>query len=247
MTKKWKIVLILSIIGNLFIVYVAFKALDYRRHVNYFLDKYTNVVEEFAGRKNFAMENQILVSGKNMGNRVVFLGSQITHGWNLSKYFSEYEAINRGISGQRAAGFLLRFRPDIVELNPKAAVIEFSSYNFRPENTMKELEDYIACMVDIARQNGIEPLLTTIVPVREDFKSEIEVPYNVQDSLQVFNRWLFNYCHESGVRLMDFASVLANDKGYLREEFSTGQITLSPAGYDKISAAVSAALKEIAK
>ncbi len=35
-------------------VYVTFKALDYRRHVNYFLDKYTNVVSEFSGRAKYA-------------------------------------------------------------------------------------------------------------------------------------------------------------------------------------------------
>ena len=245
MTKKWKIVFILSIIGNLCIVYVAFKALDYRRHVNYFLDKYTNVVEEFSGRKNFAVEDRILVSAKNLGNRVVFLGSQITRGWNLAKFFPEYDTVNRGISGQRAAGFLLRFRPDVVELSPKAVVIEFSSFNFRPENTIKEFEDYIACMVDIARQNGIEPLLTTVVPVREDFESEIEIPYNVQDSLQVFNRWLVGYCRENKARLLDFARLLGDDKGFLKKEYSTGQITLNQEGYERISTVVDSELKEL--
>jgi len=247
MTRKWKIIFVLSIIGNLCIVYVAFKALDYRRHVNYFLDKYTNVVEEFSGRKNYAVDNQIVISKKNLGNRVVFMGSQITHGWRLEEYFPEYEAINRGITGQRMAGFLLRFRPDVVELKPKAVVIEFSSFNFRPENSIRELEDYSACMVDMARENGIEPLLTTVVPVREDFESEIEVPYNVQDSLQVYNRWLVDYCRTNGIKLIDFAGALADEKGYLKKEYATGQITLNTAGYAKISEAANQALKEIIK
>ncbi|SYZ73053.1 putative GDSL-like Lipase/Acylhydrolase family protein [Candidatus Zixiibacteriota bacterium] len=237
MEKKWRNILIFSLIGNLFIIYVAYKALDYRRHVNYFLDKYTNVVDDFSSRRTFEAENRKVEGQPASPNRVVFIGSQITHGWELEKYFPEYETINRGIVGQRLAGFVLRFQSDVVDLKPAAVVVEFSSYNFRPENSQAELRDYIKSLADMAKANGIIPILTSVVPVGPDFASEIEVPYIVQDSLNLFNRWLSSYCTEKNIPLADFAGAVSDSSGYLAKEYSAGQILLNPAGYDRISRA----------
>jgi lysophospholipase L1-like esterase len=247
MAPKWKIALILSILGNLSIVYVAYKALDYRSHVNYFLEKYKYVVEEFSGRKTYAEDNRRLMKKENSGKRVVFIGSQITQGWDLDRYFPDFEAVNRGVSGQRLAGYLLRFRPDVIELAPRAVVVELSSYNFRPENTLEELMDYLLCIVDLARQNKIEPFLTTIIPVRSDFDADIEEPYMVQDSLNLFNQWLKSVSQENGIELLDFSAQLADSAGFLVPEYSEGQITLSPLGYEKISSLARNRLSEFIK
>ncbi len=243
MEKKWKNILILSLIGNLFIIYVAYKALDYRRHVNYFLDKYTNVVDDFSGRETYEADNMRLMGRPVPSNRVVFIGSQITHGWDLRKYFSNYDAINRGIVGQRLAGYLLRFRSDVIDLKPAAVVIEFSSYNFRPENKLADLEDFIQSLADMARANGIIPILTTVVPVGKDFESEIEVPYSVQDSLNLYNRRLVSYCRDKNIALADFAGAVTDSGGYLAKEYAAGQILLNPAGYERITRATETILK----
>ncbi len=57
MSKKWKIVFAISLICNLGIVYVSYKALDYRNHVNYFLRKYIDTSNELSGRLVFHEEN----------------------------------------------------------------------------------------------------------------------------------------------------------------------------------------------
>ena len=245
MNKKWKFVLVASLIGNLLIVYVAYKALDYRSHVNYFLDRYLYEASGFSGRNVYVEDNNRLKNLIDSGKRVVFLGSQITRGWTLERYFVGREAINRGISGQRIGGYLMRFWPDVVELRPRAVVIEFSSYNFRPENTVKEIEDYITAMTEMARGHHIVPILTTVVPVRRDFDAGLEVPYEVQDSLKQYNQWLWGYCRENDLKCLDFFGALADKDGYLRPEYSASQIQLSPAGYDTISAITAAALEEI--
>jgi lysophospholipase L1-like esterase len=239
MNRKWKTILILSLIGNLFILYVAYKALDYRRHVNYFLDKYTYVVSEFSGRNRYASENKRLASDVQVGNRIVFLGSQITEGWDLDKQFPGYEAINRGISGQRMAGFLLRLRPDVIDLHPRAVVIEFSSYNFRPEYTLEETEDYLASLAELAKVHGIEPVLTTIIPIRERVVYD---SYSVVDSLIKYNQWLAAFSRENGYLSVDFYDLLANDEGLLPQELSISHIELNSIGYERISQATRAAL-----
>jgi lysophospholipase L1-like esterase len=230
-----KIILALSLCGNLAIVYVGLKALEYRRHINEFLEKYTYVVSEFSGRKNYQAENKAMASASQVMNRVVFIGTQVTCEWDVKKYFPGFQVINRGISGQRLAGFLLRFKPDVLDLFPRVVVIEFSSYNFRPENRIDELEDYIESLGDLARFHGITPIFTTVIPVRRDFYVDDIGSYSVPDSLNSYNNWLRNYCQENGYYCADFYRILSDSSGNLPQELSTSQIQLNSAGYEKIS------------
>ena len=245
MKTTWKIILIVSLICNLGILYVARKALEYRSHINEFLEKYTYVVTEFSGRNNYSEANKALPPDSSEKGRIVFLGSQITAFWDLDRYFGDYQAVNRGISGQRAAGYLLRIVPDVVELTPRAVVIEFSSYNFRPENNIKEISDYLSSVGDIARMNAIEPIFTTVVPVRDDFYVDGIGDYSVQDSLKAYNRWLREYCQKKKYKLVDFYDLLADSKGNLPAEVSSGQILLNDKGYAIISLAILKTLDEI--
>ena len=247
MKKKWKIVLALSLIGNLGIFYVGWKGLEYRAHINEFLEKYTYVVEEFSGRSRYGDSNSELPPDQSKRGRVVFLGSQITANWNLQNYFKDHQTINRGISGQRVAGYILRIVPDVVELKPKAVVVEFSSYNFRPESSLKEISDYMASFGDIARANNIEPVFTTVVPVRADFYVDEIGEYSVPDSLEAFNVWLRKYCIEKKYRMVDFHSLLADSLGNLPKSISAGQILLNDKGYEIISLATLEKLREITR
>src|SRR5262249_45953932 len=56
-------------------------------------------------------------------NRVVFMGDSITDGWKLAEYFPDKPYINRGISGQTTPQMLIRFRPDVIALKPRAVLI----------------------------------------------------------------------------------------------------------------------------
>jgi len=243
MKKGWKIFLIISLLGNLTILYVGMKALEYRAHINEFLDKYTYVVNEFSRRDRYAGENKSLISDELVENRVVFLGSQVTENWNLTENFPEYETVNRGVSYQRVSGFLLRFRPDVIELHPGAVLIEISSYNFRPESSVKEIEDYAACMADLAKANGIEPYLTTIIPPCQDSADLGE--YSIMDSLAAFNSWVKEYCGRNNLEFVDFNRAVAGSAGFLSPQFTSGAIDLNREGYRVISLAAREILGKI--
>jgi len=240
MNKKWKVILIISILGNLAMFYVAVKALEYRAHINEYLDKYTYIVQEFSQRDKFAEANKGLMSDVQINNRIVFIGTQISESWDVQKYFPKYEAINRGILGQRLSGFLLRFRPDVIELKPEAVVIEFSSFDFRHQNSVKEFKDYIACMAELSVAHGIKPMPTTVIPPCEGV---IDLgDYCILDSLAVFNNWLRQYCRENSFDFVDFNRIVAGENGYMNPELSTGVIGLNEEGYRRISEAVKSAL-----
>lgn len=233
----------LSLIGAS--IYIGYKALGYRRHVNYFLDKYTFVVEGFSGRQRYAEDNLRLAATAGEHDRVVFIGDQIIESWPLERYFTEFEAVNRGITGQWLAGFVLRLRPDVLDLKPRAAVIQFSSYNFRPQNSVVEIKDYVANIAELCRYHGIEPVLTTVIPVRENeniYRAEGFEPYFVADTLGVFNDWMRGYCRENSLALIDFNAALADDRGYLPAELSIDNTHLTEAGFQRLAEATGPAL-----
>ena len=57
--------------------------------------------------------------------RVVFMGDSITEEWSnlYPDYFNTNGYINRGIGGQTTPQMLIRFKPDVIDLEPDIVVI----------------------------------------------------------------------------------------------------------------------------
>ena len=81
-------------------------------------------LDDWAHLKKYEKDN-MEIKGIDDPNRVVFMGNSITEGWLYfnKSFFIENPFINRGIGGQTTPQMLIRFKPDVVNLNPKAVVI----------------------------------------------------------------------------------------------------------------------------
>ena len=75
-------------------------------------------LSDWANLARYADANTKLPAPKPGVRRVVFMGDSITDGWKLGEYFPGKPYVNRGISGQTTPQMLVRFRPDVVDLNP---------------------------------------------------------------------------------------------------------------------------------
>ena len=73
----------------------------------------------------YAKKNKQLLSSSSSEERMIFMGDSITEEWEkLSPEFFQNEFfINRGIGGQTTPQMLVRFRQDVIGLNPKAVFI----------------------------------------------------------------------------------------------------------------------------
>ena len=97
--------------------------------------------------------------------RVVFMGDSITEEWSnlYPEYFTEKGYINRGISGQTTPQMLIRFRPDVIDLDPDVVVI-LAGINDIAENTgpasVKTITDNIISMSDQNFKSGIIYLIS---------------------------------------------------------------------------------------
>ncbi len=249
MKKSSKIIIGILILGNVLGVYFVFRGLSYRRAANVYLDKYTNVVAEFSRRSVYAEDNHRMADLEPVKNRLVFFGSQVTSNWPLNHLSDSWEVINRGIPHQRAAGFLLRFRPDVIELQPRVVVIEMSSYNLRPPVTAGELTEYVFSMAELARLHDIIPVILTIIPPVRD-SSDLSVieeveGYSLIDSITQFNSVVKQFCAEQGVFLVDACQLLTDTNGYLAPEYSAAAIDPNSSGYARITRAVEQVLTNI--
>jgi len=235
MKPRLKMLLVVSLLANLAIVYVGYKAWTYRSNINYWLNRYNHAVAEFSKRDVHADSNADLSNPNQDKKRVVFFGTQVTSNWPIEELFPSYETIDRGADSQWVAGYLLRFRSDVIELEPAAVVIEISSYNFRPNQSSQEIREYTMSMIDLAVANGIVPIPATIIPPTQDY-SVYELPdFAVKDTVLAFSAWLTDYAQQRNLEVADFRAAVADETGFLRADYAVGQVDLNRAGYEAIS------------
>ena len=86
-------------------------------------------------------------------DRIVFFGDSITDMWKLDEFFPGRPYVNRGIGGQTTPQMLIRFRQDVVQLQPRAVVILAGTNdiagNTGPMRT-EDIEANFASMAEIA-------------------------------------------------------------------------------------------------
>ncbi len=188
-------------------------------------------------------------------NRVVFMGDSITDGWKLNEYFPNQPFINRGISGQTTSQMLLRFRPDVIDLKPKVVVILAGtndiSFNTGPI-TLQQIEGNIASMVELAHANGINVVLSSILPVSDYNKNragEIIVRTVQRQPAQILelNNWMKNYAAQKNLVYLDYFAATADDKGFLKAEIANDGLHPNAKGYELMKPLAENAIKTALK
>ena len=105
--------------------------------------------------------------------RVVFMGDSITDGWQQPRYggfFPGKPYVDRGISGQTTPQMLVRFRRDVIDLQPKAVVILAGTNDIAGNTgpmTNEEIQGNLASMSDLAHTHSIKVVFSSITPVSE--------------------------------------------------------------------------------
>jgi acyl-CoA thioesterase-1 len=188
--------------------------------------------------------------------RVVFLGDSITEGWGMKatatspgrgEFFPGKPYINRGISGQTTPQMLLRFRQDVVELQPKVVVL-LAGTNDIAENTGKmtlgEIENNIESMSELARANGIRLVLCSVLPASEfPWRKGLEPAPRIK----ALNAWIKEYAAKNNFVYVDYYSPMANNEGGLKPELSPDGVHPNRAGYEIMAPLAEAGIAEALK
>jgi lysophospholipase L1-like esterase len=206
--------------------------------------------EDFGALARFAGENAALGPPRPGEQRVVFLGDSITQGWSDAspQYFAQNSGyIERGISGQTTPQMLLRFRSDVVGLEPAAVVILAGTNDIAGNTgpaTNEMIEQNIASMAEIAAANGIRVVLASILPTDDyPWRPGLEPATRIV----AINEWLENYAEDHGHIYLDYYSRMVDDAGGMQERFTTDGVHVTAAGYAVMELLADAAIDEALK
>ncbi|HMD41327.1 MAG TPA: SGNH/GDSL hydrolase family protein [Candidatus Acidoferrum sp.] len=188
--------------------------------------------------------------------RVVFLGDSITEAWGMKGtngapgrgvFFPGKPYVNRGISGQTSPQMLVRFRQDVIELKPKVVVI-LAGTNDIAENTGQmtqgEIAGNITSMSELARANGIHPVLCSVLPSSEFWWHKGLAP---APKIRELNAWIKDYAAKNGFVYVDYYSPMVNAEGGLKSEFSPDGVHPNAAGYGLMAPLAEAGIAEALK
>jgi len=179
-------------------------------------------------------------------NRVVLMGDSITEGWHLDGpdgSFAGKPYINRGISGQTSPQMLVRFRQDVIDLQPRVVVILAGTNDIAGNTgpmTLEQTENNLASMADLATANHIRVVLWSVLPAYDfPWHPGLEPAPNIL----ALNTWIKSYATEKGYIYVDFHSAMKDQRDGLPANLSKDGVHPTPAGYAVMAPLVEAGIK----
>ena len=187
-------------------------------------------LNDWANLSKYSKSNSELKKQSD-ANRIVFMGNSITEGWSNFNpdFFINNPFINRGISGQTTPQMLIRFKPDVVNLKPKAVVI-LAGINDIAGNTgpmeIDNIADNIFSMTEIAKANNIKVYICSVLPAK-DFPWSPGL--NPAKKVVNLNTILENYCEKNNIKYVDYYSRMNDGNGGLKvPEFTSEDDLVHP-------------------
>lgn len=186
---------------------------------------------DWAQTGRYAAENKDV----SVRPKAVLFGDSITDVWPRQdpEFFREHNFVGRGISGQTTAQILARMQQDVVALNPKYVVI-LCGINDIAKNPgyAVDIETAVArikSMCDIARANGIRPVVCTLLPSSKFTWRPAEK--DVFSNVKAFNESLKKMAAENRVKVADYFSLFSDGSTIMPEAYSGDTVHPNLDGY----------------
>ncbi|GAA4786830.1 SGNH/GDSL hydrolase family protein [Olivibacter ginsenosidimutans] len=180
---------------------------------------------------------------------VVFMGNSITEGWvnTHPHFFSDNHYLGRGISGQTSMQMLVRFRRDVIDLQPKAVVI-LAGTNDIAQNTgyisLNNILGDLISMVELAQTNHINVILCSVLPAYEfGWRKELKPA----DDIIKLNQLIKDYALQHRIPYVDYHSALKDARNGLSEKYAKDGVHPTAAGYDMMEGLVKPVIDKVVK
>tara|TARA_B100000886_G_scaffold335512_1_gene292697 strand:- start:375 stop:1034 length:660 start_codon:yes stop_codon:yes gene_type:complete len=202
--------------------------------------------KDWANLYYYKEENLKLVR-EGIKESIIFMGDSITEEWGriMPEFFSNKQYINRGIGGQTTPQMLIRFRQDVIDLNPKAVVI-LAGTNDIAGNTgpssVKMIIDNLMSMAEIASKQNIQVFMSSILPVfRYPWNKSIIEPFK---KIAKINSFMKNFSDREKLVYVDYHSHMVDSRPGLKLELTTDEVHLNQAGYIVMSEIVKRVIRD---
>lgn len=205
--------------------------------------------DDWADLRHYKEKNRQLAAPLKTEKRVVFLGSSIFERWTdlMPEFFTNKNYLNRGISGQISPQLLIRFRQDVIDLQPKAVIILAGSNDIAGSTghiTSEVIMNNIKSMAELAKQNHIKVILCAYLPVYEyPWRKGLEPA----EKIIALNKQIRSYAVENNLVLLDYFTPLVDNRNGQKAELTLDGVHPNAAGYQIMAKVTKAAIAKALK
>ncbi|WGK93840.1 MULTISPECIES: SGNH/GDSL hydrolase family protein [Flavobacterium] len=192
-----------------------------------------SIAQDWANLAKYENENALFTTKKSGEKRIVLMGDSITEFWLQihPEFFKDKPYIDRGISGQTTPQMLIRFRPDVINLQPDVVVILAGvndiAGNTGPTTNEKILGNIIS-MVELAKANKIKVILCSVLPASNFYWRPND---KAAETIIQLNQLIHSYANQHHIPYVDYHTAMADAKNGLPKEFADDGVHPNLKGY----------------
>ena len=189
--------------------------------------------QDWANLSKYREDNAKLALASSSENRIVFMGNSITEDWKTfhPEFFLGKPYINRGISSQTTPQMLLRFRADVINLNPELVIILAGTNDIAGNTGPSSIEmiaHNIISMAELAMINDIKIILCSVLPV---YDYTWKPGLNPVGKISALNEIIRDYAQNNGIMYLDYYSSMVDDRKGLTEDYTYDGVHPNKLGY----------------
>lgn len=205
------------------------------------------IAQDWANLNKYQKENAILEIPLPGQKRIVFMGDSITEFWSsiCPHFFDGKPYINRGISGQTSPQMLIRFRSDVIALQPSIVLllagINDIAGNTGP-STLEMITNNIISMAELAKTNHIEVILCSVLPAFDFYWNPGSYP---AEKIITLNTMIKKYADANRILYLDYYSAMVDDQKGLRADYSNDAVHPNKLGYEVMNPLAEEAITKV--
>lgn len=231
MKTKYKILMVILICVVVFLA--IFFAIKITNSYNKKLENEKLVQEYRTNKKNqYLEENNKYAKGEV---EVVFLGDSLTDGCDISKYYSNFLALNRGIGGDRTYDVLGRLDYSVYALEPQVVVLLIGGNNL--DSMFDDYEDILQGFKSNIPNTKV--VLISLTPLGEKYQTK-------NNLVKENNKKIETYAIKFGYEYVNvFDDLYSEEIDAIYPEYTIDGAHLTDAGYQILTGKIKEKLNSI--